>query len=259
MDLEIEPLSDSTIKRKYKDLNREYQALQKKYEEHDLHMEELQQKVQQQTAANSQLQELAGDLKKTLGQVHTCVEHAIYQCDSVRLDSGQTVQELRLQVSKVVASLKPAAARATMRLRTLGSQRSPPRYGSPTQPPQSRALVASDVRSPTGGSFTSSPTASSPPGRRSPTTSSPTRRRSPVQRNLRRSPDRAQLIEFTVRGGAKRTPLGIVFGFRAGTSHGLLEIKEIEPNTAAARRRGKSSRESPLADFSARCYPMQLR
>lgn len=258
VDLETEALSDSKIKRKYKDLNREHQALQMKYEEHDFHVGELQQKIQQQTAAHGQLQEQAGDLKKTLSQVHTCVEHAINQCDSVRQDSGQTVQELRSQVSKVVASLKPAAARATMRLRRLGeehdtrvgSERSPqrPRYGSPTQPPPARRLVVSDVRSPTErwlprhgiaptnrspteGSFTTSPNTSSPLGRRS-----------PAQRRLRRSPDRAQLIEFAVRGGAKKAPLGITFGFREGTSHGLLEIQEILPDTPAARRGGKSTR-----------------
>ena len=72
-------------------------------------------------------------------------------------------------------------------------------------------------------------------------------RRSPAQRRLRRSPARSPLIEFTVRGGAKQASLGITFGFREGTSHGLLEIKEILPNTAAARCPGECGRAIPFA------------
>ena len=143
----------------------------------------MQQKTQKQTSAHSRLHEQTGDLTKTLSQVHTCVEHAINQCRSVLAvppESEQTVQQLRSQVSKVVASLKPAADRAAMRLETererqrqrqrdrdgtslAGSQRSPPqsRYGSPRRelsqpPPLVRRLVVTGPQSPeTAGPFTS--------------------------------------------------------------------------------------------------------
>lgn len=252
--LEVAALPDSTIKNKYQDLQRQHEGLRTEYSEQEAQLRKLQQQAQVWKGANSTLQEQTGDLTKTLSQIHTCLEHAINQCHSVlaaRLDSDQTVPQLRSQVSKVAASLKPAAARAAMRLRTAGLQRSSvtSQGSSQASPPRSR------YRSPRH-ELGQSPTGRHPVVRRSQLTTdgSPTRtpatpslleRRSPVQRRLLRSPDRAPLIEFTVRpvrGGGILAPLGITFGYREGTSHGLLEIKEIQPNTAAAQRAGKFAR-----------------
>ena len=286
--LDTQDLPDQTIKRKYVDLNQNYELLRTKHETTVGRYAELQDSSKKQAALEDTLLQQFGDLTKTMRQVYQCVEHAISLCDGVlgvpgdpfRSEADQTVAELRKQINQVVASLRPASARSAKRLRDVDQHHHQQQLGyqsgaSPSPAPSPAAAAAptydtyrkasSPLRavSPAAKKQLAEPAAATagvlraraqPRASVSPVhgerTRTPQRRRSP--RRPLRSPDRAPLVEFVVRGGDVKSPLGIQFGFREGSSHGLLEIAEIDAGTAAAQNRSLV-RGMLLAEVQHRC------
>jgi len=277
--VDTQVLPEASIQGRYSELATQHSELQQRHNELQQKQEQEAERLAREHASSRKHKGLVDALRQQdvdrqrelqsvaqmMREINQCVLHATNHCTSVLVEdnASQSVPNLRQQIEKVAASLRPAVKRSERRLHSLdeaertitgGQWRSPPagipeavtpsrpRRSQPQPEPEPEPEPEPRVDT-SGSSWRTSPTSSGGSRRRSNgsgqrrrrSSGSPSRahRRSPSERSRRsRTPRRrTPLVEISIQGSG---PLGINFGYRDTDTHGMLEVTGIDPNSRMA-------------------------